>query len=132
MSDIVREFQDPNSGKNLIICYSEAREGLTLTAAHDVLIVEMPFMSSWILQMAGRCWARVSELYPPHEAHIHYAMADLGIDKYLEEMVRQKGLLHRTIVDGEKATEVVNQAESGEEEEKVNHSGKNLTSSFGI
>lgn len=132
VSDIVREFQDPNSGKNLIICYSEAREGLTLTAAHDVLIVEMPFMSSWILQMAGRCWARVSELYPPHEAHIHYAMADLGIDKYLEEMVRQKGLLHRTIVDGEKATEVVNQAESGEEEEKVNHSGKNLTSSFGI
>lgn len=132
VSEIVQDFQNPNSGKNLLICYSEAREGLTLTAAHDVLIVEMPFMSSWILQMAGRCWARVSEMYPPHEAHIHYAVADVSIDKYLEDMVREKGLLHRTIIDGEKATDIINIAESGEEEEKVNHSGKNLANSFGI
>lgn len=75
----VAEFQDPD-GPKLIICYSGAREGVTLTAASDVLVTEIPFVPSWVIQMAGRCWARVSADYAPHPAWIHYAVAPGTID----------------------------------------------------
>jgi len=119
-NDIVDEFQNWNSGKNLMILNSESREGLTLTAAHDVLLVELPFQPSWIIQMAGRCWSRISELYPPHSAHLHYAVSDTNIDRYLEEMIRKKSWLHKTIIDGELVTDMMNDMESGEVKEEDN------------
>lgn len=108
---IVDEFQRADSGVNLLICYSEAREGLTLTAAKDVLVAELPFVPSWLIQMAGRCWARISADYAPHEAHLHYAVADVGTDRYLAEMIQDKMNTSRTIIDGILATEVLNEAE---------------------
>ena len=117
VNDIVDRFQSQTSGTNIVVCYSEAREGLTLTAAKDVLVAELPFMPSWLIQMGGRCWARVSEDYPPHEAYLHYAVADVDIDRYLENMIRQKAWLHRAIIDGEVAHNVLNQEESGEVED---------------
>lgn len=114
VGEIVEEFQDWNSGKNLIICYSGASDGLTLTAAHDVLITELPFSSYNITQMAGRCWSRISENYPPHEAFIHYAVSGLSIDNYLSDMIKSKAWLSHTIIDGEEAIESINNAESGE------------------
>lgn len=119
-NEIVDEFQDWNSGKNLIVLNSENREGLTLTAARDLLIMETPFQPSWLIQMAGRCWSRISENYPPHEAHLHYLVSDTNIDKYLEEMIRKKSWLHKAIIDGELATDVINDAESGEHEQEDN------------
>lgn len=83
-----------------------------MTAAHAVLVVEMPWSPSWLLQMAGRCWARFSELYPPHEATIFYATADVGIDKYLVDMVRKKGWLSKTIIDPEVAIDAINEGEA--------------------
>lgn len=117
VGEIVEEFQDWNSGKNLIICYSGASDGLTLTAAHDVLITELPFSSYNITQMAGRCWSRISENYPPHEAFIHYAVSGLSIDNYLSDMIKSKAWLSHTIIDGEEAIESMNSAESGEIDE---------------
>ena len=111
---IVKNFQNKDSGKNLVICYSEAREGLTLTAAKDVLVTEMPFVPSWLIQMGGRCWARISRDYEPHEAYLHYAITDLGIDKHLMDMIRNKTSLQKKIIDGEYAMDVINQAESEE------------------
>lgn len=110
--EIVRKFQSKTSGKNLVICYSEAREGLTLTAAKDVLVTEMPFVPSWLIQMGGRCWARLSKEYEPHEAYLHYAVTDLGIDKHLMDMIRNKTHLQKKIIDGEYAMDVINQADS--------------------
>ena len=69
------------------MCYPGAREGLTLTAAKDVLVAEIPFMPDWVIQMAGRCWARLSRDYAPHEAHVHYAVAGYTIDEYLKQTV---------------------------------------------
>lgn len=110
--DIVRKFQSKTSGKNLVICYSEAREGLTLTAAKDVLVTEMPFVPSWLIQMGGRCWARLSKDYDPHEAYLHYAVTDLGVDEYLMDMIRNKTHLQKKIIDGEYAMDVINQSDS--------------------
>lgn len=75
----VKAFQeDPRC--RLSILYSGAREGLTMTAAKDVLIFEPPFLHTWVVQMAGRAWARFSELYEPHEATVWYAVGEDTFD----------------------------------------------------
>lgn len=114
VNEKVDQFQDPESGKNIMVCYSEAREGLTLTAAKDVLVVELPFIPSHIIQMAGRMWARFSEKYAPHEGHIHLLVSDTSIDDYLSDLLKEKGILNREIIDGEFAADMVNAAESGD------------------
>lgn len=114
VNDIVDSFQDPTSGNNLLICYSEAREGLTLTASYAVLVAEIPWSPSWLLQMAGRCWARFSELYPPHEATIFYAVADVDIDNYLIDMVKNKGWLNKAIIDPETVINEVNEHDNAD------------------
>ena len=112
VNEVVDKFQDRNSGVGIVVCYSEAREGLTLTASHSVLVVEIPWSPSWLLQMAGRCWSRFSADYPPHEATIYYAVSDTEMDNSLMNMVREKGWLNKTIIDPEVATEEINEAES--------------------
>lgn len=91
--------EDPNT--RLIICSMAAREGHTLTAAKDVYLHEIPFVPSWIVQMAGRCWARFSELYEPHEAYLHYAVVMGTIDADLVRMVRLKKQRFDAVIDGE-------------------------------
>ena len=122
VNEIVDEFQDWDSGKNLIILYSGAAEGLTLTAAKDVYIHSLPFSFYNIIQMAGRCWARISEDYPPHEAYVHYATSDLGIDEYMANLIRSKSWLNKTIIDGEEAIDAINKAESGDDEDETSTS----------
>jgi len=112
VNDIVDSFQDPDSGVKIIVCYSEAREGLTLTASYAVLVAEIPWSPSWLLQMAGRCWSRFSQNYPPHEATIYYAVSDTEMDNSLMNMVREKGWLNKSIIDPEVATQEINESES--------------------
>lgn len=112
VNDIVDTFQEPESEVRIIVCYSEAREGLTLTASYAVLVAEMPWSPSWLLQMAGRCWSRFSQDYPPHEATIYYAVSNTEIDNSLTNMVREKGWLNKSIIDPEIATQEINEAES--------------------
>ena len=112
VNDIVDSFQDPDSGVEIIVCYSEAREGLTLTASYAVLVAEIPWSPSWLLQMAGRCWSRFSQHYPPHEATIYYAVSDTEMDNSLMNMVREKGWLNKSIIDPEVATQEINEIES--------------------
>jgi hypothetical protein len=51
--------------------------------------------------MAGRCWARFSELYEPHEAYLHYAVVMGTIDADLVRMVRLKKQRFDAVIDGE-------------------------------
>lgn len=112
VNEIVDQFQDPDSGVRIIVCYSEAREGLTLTASYAVLVAEIPWSPSWLLQMAGRCWSRFSQNFPPHEATIYYAVSDTEMDNSLMNMVREKGWLNKSIIDPEVATQEINEAEA--------------------
>lgn len=91
--------RDPDT--RLIICYSGAREGHTLTAAKDVLLAEIPFVPSWVVQMAGRCWARFSEEYEPHEATIWYTTALGTIDTEMMRRVRNKKIIFNQVIDNE-------------------------------
>lgn len=117
INEIIDQFQDPDSGKNLLILYSHATDGLTLTASHAVFVLEIPFVPSTLIQMAGRCWARYSEQYAPHEATLYLSTSSTGIDKYLENMVREKSILSKTIIDGEKAISTLNDIDSDEVEQ---------------
>lgn len=105
VNKIVDEFQDWDSGKNLIILYSGCEAGLTLTAAYDVLLLNIPFSFYNVTQMAGRCWARISELYPPHEAYIHYTNSGTGIDQYMIDLIKEKSVISKMVVDGESIDE---------------------------
>ena len=100
VQNIKDRFQDPKGSERILVCYSGAREGHTLTAAHDVLIVEIPFVPSWVRQMAGRCWARMSEFYAPHECNLWLAGVPNSIDDYLFDMVEKKQATFTDIIDG--------------------------------
>lgn len=106
----IRAGEDPQDHKiafqkdpdvRLMICYSGAREGHTLTAAKDILLAEIPFVPSWVVQMAGRCWARLSEDFEPHDATIHYAVTPETIDSLLMNKIRLKKETFTAIIDGE-------------------------------
>lgn len=85
----------------LMICSMAAREGHTLTAAKDVYLHEMPFVPSWVIQMAGRAWARFSEEYDPHEAYVHYGVARGTIDSALVRTNKIKKSMFSSVIDGE-------------------------------
>lgn len=97
----VRAFQEKNEDYRIIICQSGAREGHTLTAARDVLLTEIPFVPSWVVQMAGRCWARMSRDYEPHEATVHYAVAQNTIDSKQMARLKVKKASFDAVIDGE-------------------------------
>lgn len=90
IGDAVKRFQakDPLSPR-LMICYSGASEGVTLTAAYDV-ITEPSWGYAESLQRAGRCWARFSVDYAPHDAHLWYLVSETRIDKYMVHLVSNK------------------------------------------
>lgn len=115
VNEIIDQFQDPDSGKNLLVLYSNATDGLTLTAAHAVFVAEIPFVPSTLIQMAGRCWARYSDQYEPHEATLYLSTSDTGIDTYLSNMVKNKSILSRTIIDGESAMSELNSMDDDSE-----------------
>lgn len=96
-----KEMFQRSPDARLMICSFAAREGHTLTAAKDVYLMEIPFVPAWIVQCAGRCWARLSELYEPHEATLHYAVIDNTDDMKALKRVRLKKAAFDAIIDGE-------------------------------
>lgn len=102
-----RMFQKDDDAR-LMVCSMAAREGHTLTAAKDVYLHEMPFVPSWVIQMAGRAWARFSEEYEPHEAWVHYAVARGTIDAALVRKNKIKKSMFNSVIDGEGQDDAVN------------------------
>lgn len=96
----------------LMICSMAAREGHTLTAAKDVYLHEIPFVPSWVVQMAGRCWARLSEDFEPHDANVHYAVVDGTEDPRLLQMNRIKKATFNAVIDGEGQDESISDMKS--------------------
>lgn len=110
-----KRFQEDPSCR-LMVCSMAAREGHTLTAAKDILVVDVPYVPSWVVQIAGRCWARMSELYEPHEATIHYMVASGTVDAKVISSVRAKKKVFDAVIDNEGADDVEKQEEDAPEE----------------
>lgn len=96
-----RRFQEDPACRLIVCSLGAAREGHTLTAAKDIALVELPFVPAWCIQTAGRCWARMSELYPPHEAHLHYIVARNTVDDVNMSRLHIKRSGFDAIIDGE-------------------------------
>lgn len=97
--EVVSEFQS-NPDKRLIICYFGAKEGHTMTAAKDVMIAELPQGYAPIVQMAGRCFARVSENFPPHEAYVHFPVVPGSYEETIFQSNQIKKAYSDIIIDG--------------------------------
>lgn len=108
-----RRFQEDDETR-LIICSMAAREGHTLTAAKDVLVVDMPFGPSWVVQMAGRCWARFSREFAPHEAYVHYMISPGTVDERIMARSRLKRSMFDAVIDNEGLEELAEQEELDE------------------
>lgn len=106
-----KRFQkDPDC--RLMICYSGARAGHTLTAAWHGLIAETPYMPDWTVQMAGRFWARYSEEYEPHEATLHYLVAEDTVDAHILLQARNRKMDFDAIMDNETHDDVGSEEEA--------------------
>jgi len=106
-----RLFQEDDDTR-LIICSMAAREGHTLTAAKDVYLMELPFVPAWVVQMAGRCWARLSEQFEPHEAMVHYSIIEHTEDARSIKRLKRKKISFDAVVDAEGTDEDIKNIET--------------------
>lgn len=104
VDELKERFQTDDSLR-IIVLTMEAREGHTLTAASDVILAEIPFVPSWIVQMAGRCWARFSREFAPHSAWIHLVCVRNTIDDVLLRMNKRKKIDFNSVIDGIEVSE---------------------------
>lgn len=104
VDELKERFQTDDSLR-IIVLTMEAREGHTLTAASDVILAEIPFVPSWIVQMAGRCWARFSREFAPHSAWIHLVCVRNTIDDELLRMNKRKKIDFNSVIDGIEVSE---------------------------
>lgn len=104
VDELKERFQNDDSLR-IIVLTMEAREGHTLTAASDVFLAEIPFVPSWIVQMAGRCWARFSREFAPHSAWIHLFWVPGTIDNALIRMNKKKKIDFNSVIDGIEVSE---------------------------
>ena len=118
IQEFKRRFQKDENTR-LMICYMGAREGHTLTAAYDILLAELPYVPSWIVQMAGRCWARISEDFEPHEANIHYSIVRGTLDTILFQKNRIKKSMFNSIIDGEDLEDTTKDGENVQSQGEV-------------
>lgn len=101
-----RDFQeDPDV--RLLICSMAAREGHTLTAAYDIAMTDIPFTASWVMQIAGRCWARLPDV---HEAYLHYIVVPGTEDSRSIRRIRLKSMTFNAVIDGEGSDENLEEA----------------------
>lgn len=96
-----KELFQKDPSKRLMICSMAAREGHTLTASYDIALMEIPFVPSWVVQMAGRSWARFSEDYEPHEAYLHYLIIEKTEDEKALKRVKMKKDVFDAVIDGQ-------------------------------
>jgi SWI/SNF-related matrix-associated actin-dependent regulator 1 of chromatin subfamily A len=79
-----------------------ASEGLTLTAASDVVFCELGWTPAIHEQCVGRCYGRVNDL---HGATAWYLLAEKTIDQDIFELLEKKKVIVDAVTDGEDPVE---------------------------
>lgn len=99
--DAVNRFQtDPNC-RVFIGNMKAASEGLTLTAASDVVFCELGWTPAIHEQCVGRCYGRVNDM---HGATAWYLLADQTIDTDIFDLLEEKKKVVDAVTDGEDPT----------------------------
>lgn len=95
----VQRFQDETS--DVLVATSAGEEGLTLTRAHEMVMVEMPWTPKGVEQRIGRAYARMNDI---HGLNVRFLTAEDTIDEAVWNVVEKKRDTVRKIVDGETST----------------------------
>lgn len=94
----VSVFQD-DPAVQLIVCATEAAsEGVTLTAASNVLFLELEWTPAAHLQAEARCYGRINDL---HGANAHYLIAQDTIDESIMGLLGAKMAVCDALTSGE-------------------------------
>ena len=99
--EAVRSFQEDAKCRVFIGNMKAASEGLTLTAASDVVFCELAWTPAMHEQCVGRCYGRVNDL---HGATAWYLLAEKTIDEDIFELLEKKKVIVDAVTDGEDPT----------------------------
>ena len=94
----VERFQNDPSCRLFIGNMKAASEGLTLTAASDVVFCELAWTPAIHEQCVGRCYGRVNDL---HGATAWYLLAENTIDEDIFDLLEKKKEIVDAVTDGE-------------------------------
>lgn len=96
VENVKDRFQsDPEA--RFIVIGSGAQEGHTLTAGTDACIAELPFTWAAVLQVAGRCYGRLSDA---HGAGLWLMVSDRTTDRRIFALIERKGADEEAVVHG--------------------------------
>jgi len=89
------QFQDPNSGYNLIVVNSAGTEGINLQQAAHMILLDLPWSWGDLIQLVGRMIRMAS----PHSACLlHIVLAKGSIDEYaIMTLKGKKGVFEKIL-----------------------------------
>lgn len=93
----IDRFQTDPSCSLFVGNIASASEGLTLTAASTVAMVELPWTWEAVKQCAARCYGRTNDL---HGAVLHALLVPDTIDMTIWQLLTQKRLMSEAITSG--------------------------------
>lgn len=97
--DAAKEAFQVDPAAQMIVCATEAAsEGVTLTAASNVLFLELEWTPAAHLQAEARCYGRINDL---HGANAHYLIAQDTIDEWLMNLLGAKMAVCDALTSGE-------------------------------
>ncbi len=79
-----------------VLSITAASTGLTLTAAQDMLVVELPFGPG----LAGQAEDRIHRIGQKNAALIRYMISERSLDEYLWKMINKKSAIASEALDG--------------------------------
>lgn len=85
----------------IVLSIQAAKTGHTLTAAHDVAFVELPWTPADVDQTIARVYGRLADL---HGATATYLLADRTIDQHIFELIERKREVVNAVTDGATAS----------------------------
>jgi SNF2 family DNA or RNA helicase len=101
-NDAVDRFQNDPTIRVFVANMTAASEGLTLTAASDVVFCELGWTPALHEQCASRCYGRVNDM---HGATAWYLLAQSTIDEDIYSLLQRKRRIVDSVTDGVDITE---------------------------
>jgi len=100
--EAVDRFQNDPDCRVFVANMTAASEGLTLTAASDVIFCELAWTPTMHEQCVSRCYARANDM---HGATAWYLLAPKTIDEKIYELLQNKKQIIDAVTDGIDVTE---------------------------
>lgn len=101
----VDKFQNDPSCKVIFCSEGAAREGITLTAANNVIFSSKPWSPAYVQQCLGRCWRFGQDGGTTGTVNVYTIVAKGTVDERIEQLLGDKQFLINSVVDQPISTE---------------------------